>query len=310
MSYRMHDELNQSRLKYLFETVQAGSVRAAAARLNVAPSAVSRQIALLEDELAVPLIERHRRGVIPTEAGQLVLSHFKERRSQEDVLISHLDELQGLRRGHIVLAVGEGFVGDLMGNPMRDFALRYPRLTVAISVCGTNEIIRQVASDDAQIGLFFHASNEPKIKTVATMRQPLCAIVSAGHRLAKKGGTFRLKDLADYPLALPLESFGTRQVLHIVELRSRFRLAPVVTTDSIAVVKGFAASGLGITFLPAFAVTNEIERGSLVALPIDDPALKATTANMATRVGRQLSVAANHLLTHLRATMQAFRKVT
>jgi DNA-binding transcriptional LysR family regulator len=53
-------DINEKRVKYLYEAVQQGTVRAAADKLNVSPSAVSRQIALLEEELATTLIERHR----------------------------------------------------------------------------------------------------------------------------------------------------------------------------------------------------------------------------------------------------------
>ena len=61
----MDDSLKESRLAFLYAAVQGGSIRAAAERLDVAPSAVSRQIALLEEELAVPLLERQARGVRP-----------------------------------------------------------------------------------------------------------------------------------------------------------------------------------------------------------------------------------------------------
>lgn len=66
---RMTDSINESRIRYLYESSRCGTVRAAAEHLGVAPSAVSRQIALLEDELGIVLVERHKRGVRPTEAG-------------------------------------------------------------------------------------------------------------------------------------------------------------------------------------------------------------------------------------------------
>ena len=59
----MADNLTESRIVYFFEAVRCGTIRAAADWLDVAPSAVSRQIGLLETELDVALIERHARGV-------------------------------------------------------------------------------------------------------------------------------------------------------------------------------------------------------------------------------------------------------
>ena len=74
----MAESLTESRIVYFYEAVRCGTIRAAADWLNVAPSAVSRQIGLLETELDASLVERHARGVKPTEAGQFVIEYFRE----------------------------------------------------------------------------------------------------------------------------------------------------------------------------------------------------------------------------------------
>src|SRR5437773_741046 len=63
----MGASLDDRRVRYLYESAVTGSVRAAADKIELNPSVVSRQIAKLEDELAIPLLERHGRGVKPTE---------------------------------------------------------------------------------------------------------------------------------------------------------------------------------------------------------------------------------------------------
>ena len=72
------------RISHFHEAARLGSVRAAADFLNVAPSAVSRQITQLEHELGMPLLERHRRGVKPTEAGERVLEYYRQRLAQQE----------------------------------------------------------------------------------------------------------------------------------------------------------------------------------------------------------------------------------
>jgi len=67
--------LDDRRIRYLYEAVQAGSIRAGADRLNMNPSVVSRQIAQLEAELVITLLERHGRGVKPTEAGAVLVDY-------------------------------------------------------------------------------------------------------------------------------------------------------------------------------------------------------------------------------------------
>lgn len=110
-----------------------------------------------------------------------------------------------------------------------------------------------------------------------------------------------------HPIVTMHGSDGTRQVLALAEQMDRVRITPKLTTDSISVVKRFVAGGLGVGLLPAFAVSQEIDAGDLVALQIDHPLLVAAKAHIVTRLGRQLPIAANQLLMQLMSTMRAFK---
>lgn len=301
--------INEKRIAYLYEAVTLGTVRAAADKLNVAPSAVSRQIALLEDELAMTLIERHRKGVTVTEAGELVLRYYRESLANEEDCVAKLQALQGLQRGHIQLAVGEGFVGDLMAGPLPEFHRHFPQLTVGITTAGSNEVVRMVESDEAHIGLLFQPGNHPGIRSQAISRQPTCVIVHPDHELVAvaEQGPVSLQQLLEYPIALPESQFGVRQLLAMVELREQFRFTPVMTSNSIAVLKHFVRADMGITLLPEFVVAAEIADQQLVAIPVDNSLLASGEAHMITRLGRHLSAGPHKLLQHLTAWMRAFR---
>ena len=62
--------LTDAKLRYLAETASLGSMRAASEKLDVAVSSISRQIAQLEADIGLPLIERGRRSIKLTEAGE------------------------------------------------------------------------------------------------------------------------------------------------------------------------------------------------------------------------------------------------
>lgn len=303
-------EINKKRVVYLYEAIRMGTVRAAADKLNVAPSAVSRQISLLEEELAITLIERHRKGVTPTDAGNVVLKYYQELMSCEENCVAKLNALQGLHRGHIKLAVGEGFVGDLMSGPLPEFNRLYPDLTLSISVGGTNEVSRQIEEDEAHIGLLFHPGSNPRIRSQAISCQPICAIVSPEHPLAKRKTPVKIEGLLDYPLALPESRFGVRQLLSIAEFQQRVRFQPIMTTDSISVLKYFVRSNMGITLLPEFVVSSEVADKQLIAIEVDHEILASGEAHMVTRLGRQLSEGPNKLLQHLMSWMKAFNDAT
>lgn len=232
--------IHEQRLHYFVEAVRLGSVRAAADALDIAPSAVSRQIAQVEAELGVDLIERHRRGITPTEAGRLVLDYFRQRQTQLDGLRDAISDLQGLRTGRVVLAIGEGFIGDLSCT-LGDFSARHPEIEVRVNVVGTNEVIRQVMEDEAQLGLVFNPPRDPHLRVHGSREQPLYALVAPRHPLAGARAPVTLAELGQHRLALPDISYGIRQMLDAVEQAAGQRLAPTLTCNTFALLKHYGS---------------------------------------------------------------------
>ncbi|WP_322059964.1 LysR family transcriptional regulator [Paraburkholderia sp. J63] len=303
----MNNALTESRIAYFFEAVRSGTIRAAADWLNVAPSAVSRQISLLEEELDAALIERHSRGVTPTEAGEYVIEYFREQRAHRDDLLSRLQELRGLRTGHVNVVLGEGFVSDMLSGPMQQFCRQYPNIKVNLDLGSTNDVVRRISEDEGEIGLVYNPPNEARIVSRAARQQPMMAIVGMQMARTINRKSLSVQELASYPLAAPHPTYGTRQMLQAVEFAERISLDPLVTTNSINIMKQFAKSELGIVVLPAFAVATELEAGELTAIPIEHPILENAEAHLVTRVGRKLSVAANKMLQMMSSQMTAFR---
>jgi DNA-binding transcriptional LysR family regulator len=95
--------LDAGKLATLRAVVDAGSLSAAARRLNLTQPAVSRQVALLEAQLGTPLLRRTRQGVRPTEAGLLLAGHAAEVERRLALAEEQVAELAGLRRGRVRL---------------------------------------------------------------------------------------------------------------------------------------------------------------------------------------------------------------
>jgi DNA-binding transcriptional LysR family regulator len=299
-------DFDQERLHYLHEAVRLGSIRRAAELLNVNPSTVSRQIALLERQVSSPLLERFGRGVRATEAGQLLVEYARHQRSARDDTLARLAELKTLRSGHIELALGEGFIGDLLEGPLQEFCQRFPHVSLSLEIAGTDGVTQSVIDGEAQIGLVYVPPADPRLHSHAVIRQPVCAIVQSTHPLTKLGRPPTLTDLAGYPIAELRGSYGTQKLMQVAATAERISFNPVVRTNSFFVLKSFVSANLGISFMPAFAATRELRDGKVVALPIDHPLLQTAEAHMITRHGRRLPPAALGLLQHLIARMKAF----
>lgn len=303
----MTEEFGNRRILYLYEAVAAGSVRGAADKLNVNASAVSRQIALLEDEVGSVLLERHNRGVKATEVGKLLIEYHRSHDVMYRDLQEKLRETRGYQRGHIAVALGAGFVSDLLGKPLDEFHNRYPNITFDIQTGGSNEVIRRVSEDEAHIGLCYHPSTNTTVRSWASAVQPLCAIVSSRHPLTKGSESPTMTAVADYPVILKEFSFGTMQLVDVASRAAKVELKVALTTNSSTVMFQFLRNTTAVAFAPAFSVAQEVASGVLRALPIDHPLLKSAEAHLITRVGRSLPMAAQRLLTHLVGTMTAFK---
>lgn len=301
-------DIPHQRLVYFRVTLESGSVRRAAARLDIAPSAVSRQIALLEEALGATLMERQRDGISPTPVGEMLLEYCERRGALDEGFIASLESYQRLETGRISLTVGEGFVSDLIASPLHEFTQLYAGIELDIHIAGTTGIIEAVIDDQSHIGLMFHERTHPQLRFWASSPQPLMAILSPDHALADQLTPLSLAQLSAEPMAMWDASHGVRQMVDQAFQQARIAPRLSLNTNSMVVLAQYVRSGLGITLLPAFAVAHDLELGTLAARPVDNPLFQRSQAHMVTRVGRQQPKACILLLRHLQRWMQAFRE--
>ncbi|MFY8156479.1 MAG: LysR family transcriptional regulator [Rhabdaerophilum sp.] len=304
----MADRLDDHHLRYLVEAVRRGSVRAAADFLGVNPSVVSRQIAELESELGIALLERLPRGVRATEAGEFLATHFRQQMTERSDALARIREMRGLMRGHISLIIGGGFVSDIMSGPLTRFWERHPRITMTVEIGGADEITRAVAEDRFHLGMGFNVPPHPQVRVEEAATQPLALITRPDHVLARHDGPISLQEIALYPLALLPAGTGARQRVALAEQAEGIVLTPRLNTSSLEMLRQFVRDGHGLTFLPAFAINAESAAGTLVALPVRSDILASTQSQVVTRLGRALPAAAVELLRFLVREMRAFRR--
>lgn len=298
---------NDRRIGYLWHSVALGSIRAAADALDLDPSGLSKQISLLEREMGTALLERHNRGVKATEAGEVLVNYHREQMSRFDDMVERIKEIRGVRSGHLRLAMGEGFVSDLMSGVLKNFTTAHPGVKVDVSIGGTNEVIRQVTTDEAVIGLVYNPPHDPTVRVRSSKVGPLCAIVNPSHPLTGLKQKPKLSDLHGFPLVAKPVSFGTRQLLENAARSDGLSLQFVITSTSSTVLYQYTEDSNSIAFGPAFAVRREVATGALVAIEIDHPALKRASAHLITRTGRNLSPSAHRMMEHLRLHLAALQ---
>ena len=109
-----HHYLLSPALRYFMEVARCGSIREASLHLNVASSAISRQITALEVQLGSPLFERRSRGMALSTAGELFAVYARKIQLESDRIVGEIDALEGLQRGCVSIATTEGFAMDFL----------------------------------------------------------------------------------------------------------------------------------------------------------------------------------------------------
>ena len=201
-------------LRYFREIASAGSLRQAAERLFVAPSALSRHVIALEQELGVALFERRARGMTLTDAGRLLLGYANDSQERFEALRADIHQFEVLQRGKVDIACVEGLLSSIMPAFVEGFLAAYGGVSLTVAAMGSRAVADAVAEHRVDLGIVFGQPPRHDLVELARMSQPLCAIVSPQHPLARRRKC-RLVDAAAYPLVLPDRSFGIRQMIDL-----------------------------------------------------------------------------------------------
>ncbi len=284
--------IQSTALRYFLEVVRCGSISEASQRLNVAASAVSRQIAKLERELQTPLLERRARGVVPSAAGERLAVHARKAQLASEQVAAELRGLADLRRGQVRLATTEGFSLDFLPEVIVAFRQGYAGIHFSLEVCAPAAVTRRVQEGDADLGLTFSLRPEPDISVDATLSGAIEAVVAPEHPLAGRTG-LTLADLQPFPLALPMPDTTVRQLFDICCGVQGLSFEPVLMSNNMQALYRFAALGGGVALSSELSLRSRLREGQLVALPLLDEGLAARRIELQSMAGRELPPAVN-----------------
>jgi DNA-binding transcriptional LysR family regulator len=278
-------------LTYVDAVARYGSIRKAAEALNVASSALNRQVLDLEIDLGAPLFERLPRGVRVTSAGEAFLVYARLVISELKAVESRIDQLRGLVRGQVSVAAAESVAGELLPSSITQFQATHPYVRFHVRIGAPEELVEALAADQVDLILTHDVPRKKDVAVVAIARQALCAMVVPDHPLASRD-ELRLRDCLAFPLALADTTLAGRGLIEQVLALASFDLDPRLVSNSVEAMKAFAHMNRGVCFQFRTPGKALIPPGDMVALPLIDPPLLQARLLLATRRSRVLPVAA------------------
>lgn len=248
--------LDVRRMQVLRAVVTSGSVTAAATNLGYTPSAVSQQIAALERQAGLPLLERVGRGVRPTAAGRLLTEHAAIIGQHVAEAETALADLRAGRTGRLAIRYFATAGAALVPPALAKLRADHPRVQVDLRLINPAEPLAEVVKGDADLAIMVpgHEETADGIRLVHLLDDPYHAVLPKGHHLAAK----RVLDLAE----MAEESWVNNELSagpcldRMLAACASAGFTPnfVVQSDDYATAQGFVAAGLGVTLIPSLGL--------------------------------------------------------
>jgi DNA-binding transcriptional LysR family regulator len=274
--------LNVNRLRILIEVASKGSFSAAAEALSYTQASVSQQIAALESETGVTLLERLPRGVRLTPAGEVLLEYAEGIVARLHAAEAEMAAIAGLRGGQLRMASFPTAGATLMPLAIAIFRAQHPEVELTLAEGEPEEIAPRLSAGEFDIALLFEfegtsESLGPDLSRVPLFEDPMFLALPADHALARRQ-TLRLENLRAEAWIQTSASSPCAQ--HVVRSCHAAGFEPIVSfeSDDYQTVQGLVAAGVGVALIPKLALSGARDDIAIRALSPHSPVREVIAA--------------------------------
>ncbi|WP_343527478.1 LysR family transcriptional regulator [Sphingomonas sp.] len=293
--------LHSRMLLYLHEVARRGSIRKAAERLNVSPTAINKQILSLEAQQGTPLFERLSRGLRLTAAGEVLVEHVRRTLRDHERAEREIAALKGMKTGEVKIATMGGLASGVLPRIVDRFLERTPHMRVTVVTAFIEEIRQRLEDGEIDLGLAYNLPFDPRIATFCSFDARLGAVVAADHPLAQHERV-RVQDCLSYPIIQAAPSMVMHAAIAAMFLKADAELNPRHMTNSIEYMKAIARRGEAVAFLSPYDVEDEVRDGILAFLPVMGTSVP-NTLMLVHHAQRRLSLAADMCAREIRDSL-------
>jgi LysR family transcriptional regulator, nitrogen assimilation regulatory protein len=264
-------------IEYFVRVAELGSFTRAAAALDVAQPALSRQVRLLEVELRQNLLVRNGRGAVPTEAGKLLLDHGRGILHQVERAREELGRVRGSLAGRVAIGLPPS-VAKAMAVPLiREFRARMPDATLSITEGLSVAMHESLADGRLDIALLYNAVPSPDVELTPLLEERLFLVQRhAGKSLPPaRPRPVALRDVAEIPLVIPSRPNAIRMLVETEMGALGCRPSVALEIDGVAAILDLVEDGAGSAILSRNAVQTSARPQAFAMRPIGAPSLRS-----------------------------------
>lgn len=258
-------------IKCFLATVEEGSLSAAALKLQMAQPSLSQQVAKLEEQLGVQLLMRTPRGVTPTESGQALAGHA--RTILEAIALAEQDvrHFSGQPQGTVSIGLPSS-LSMILSVPLAETVRHdYPKITLRLVEAMSGDIQSWITENSIDLGFLYDVQQLRHLASRPLFEEQLFLVAAPDDWAESADEPVSLARVASLPLVLPSRKHGLREM---IERYARAKNAPlnvILEIDALTQIKALVARASAYTILAHAAVLDEVERGDLMLVPINDP---------------------------------------
>lgn len=288
--------MDTQNLKAFLLVAESGSFSLAAEKLHLTQPAVSKRVALLEDQLGTDLFDRIGRTINLTEAGRALLPHAKSIQRELEAAAQSVRDLSGDIAGQLRLATSHHIGLHRLPPVLSQFSRDYPAVHLDIDFMDSEQAYELILQGKAELAVVtLSPEEEASVISVPVWHDPLDFMVARDHELLRASRPADLESMSRHPAILPGLNTYTGQI--IKQLFDRYGLALQVSlaTNYLETIRMMASVGLGWTILPRSMCDK-----SLATLEVKGVEIERTLGLVYHR-GRSLSRAAGAFIETVRA---------
>lgn len=256
-------------LKYFDEVARQGSIRKAAALLNVSSTTINRKLIGVEQDLDVRLFDRTSDGVSLTTAGSVVVEHCRKTLYDFERLQELVGDIRDLRSEHIEIMAVDSAAFGLLPLALTQFSENYPGVTFSVTTALPDETMDAVGSGSVDMGFSFTNELHPDVRVLGEKSAPIGAIMRPDHPLAERTILY-IQEFADYPLIRSIDARGKRSIIDETIEGATSNLNAHLFTNSLPLAKHMILAGQGIGLYTKMGFRVEVTSGQLKFVPLDN----------------------------------------
>jgi LysR family nitrogen assimilation transcriptional regulator len=265
--------MNLKQLIYFTKIIEHGNITRAAQTLGLAQTALGVQIRNLEDEIGVPLFERHSRGVRPTRAGKILETHAHDILQRIDAAAEEVRGAAGLRQISFVIGVTPSIM-RLVGAELLTVSQKTDAASFRFVEELSFQLLAALSREEIDYAFAFNIQPTPGVYRQAVLEERLYFITA--DKPGRNSGPIGLEEILRSDLALLSSRDIIWTIIHRAAARRSLTADIAFEVQSTGAIKALVERGVATSVMPYGIIAEELSRNAFFARPIADTDLVRT----------------------------------